>query len=400
LNSEVDRLEAALAEAKLTGARKRSGDSKQGADAAAHAEALEETFAKAKDAWEAERGQLKSQINGLEANVAEVIERSANPMRATQSVREQFEVELSKLAAEKTETEQAYLRLKTEHEQYKLKTTGELVKLRRAAQIMGRPVPKEDAPEANPRIRDIETQFQDAAAKWNTEREKLVTEIQKLESVARQWDTERRQLNDHAGQLQQAFVQAQARIQGYEAAQQSVSQKDVGRLEELQRQKQSLERELQDARNTSEDERRRLNAQTERLEQQLQRMSDTRQRVSDEVVDQLRKQYDQKLQEAIQQKTQLALELQAASALLESERARLSAKLAEPSKGADHKGTIATEAISAEISRVEALISEIVAVIDNPETELSTVIRKNVEKAELDSYLKGILFSMGRKHEA
>ena len=46
--------------------------------------------------------------------------------------------------------------------------------------------------------------------------------------------------------------------------------------------------------------------------------------------------------------------------------------------------------------RSKKLISQIIAVIDNPDTELSIVIRKNVEKAELDAYLKGILFSLGR----
>ncbi len=115
----------------------------------------------------------------------------------------------------------------------------------------------------------------------------------------------------------------------------------------------------------------------------------------------MRRQYEQKLQEAIQQKTHLAQELQNASALLESERARLSTEIKQQSKSespssASNGGTLSKEAIAAEVARVEALINEIVSVIDNPETELSTVIRKNVEKAELDSYLKGILFSLGR----
>ena len=42
------------------------------------------------------------------------------------------------------------------------------------------------------------------------------------------------------------------------------------------------------------------------------------------------------------------------------------------------------------------MITGIARLIDDPETELSTVIRKNVERAELDAYLKGILFSLGR----
>ena len=53
--------------------------------------------------------------------------------------------------------------------------------------------------------------------------------------------------------------------------------------------------------------------------------------------------------------------------------------------------------IEAEIARVETALNEIVSIIENPDTELSAVIRKNVEKAELDSYLKGMLFALGRK---
>jgi hypothetical protein len=66
--------------------------------------------------------------------------------------------------------------------------------------------------------------------------------------------------------------------------------------------------------------------------------------VSNEVVDQLRKQYEQRLQEAILQKTQLATGLQSASALLEAERTRLVAAQADGRSGVD------TRAITAEVS--------------------------------------------------
>jgi hypothetical protein len=38
------------------------------------------------------------------------------------------------------------------------------------------------------------------------------------------------------------------------------------------------------------------------------------------------------------------------------------------------------------------LIQEISKVVEDPETELSVVIRKNVERAELESYLRGLRF--------
>jgi hypothetical protein len=84
--------------------------------------------------------------------------------------------------------------------------------------------------------------------------------------------------------------------------------------------------------------------------------------------------------------------------LLETERARLSAEIgkSEVKAAAAKAGTVDGEAISDEVARVERQIQEIASLIDDPETELSTVIRKNVEKAELGAYLKGILFSLGR----
>jgi hypothetical protein len=51
------------------------------------------------------------------------------------------------------------------------------------------------------------------------------------------------------------------------------------------------------------------------------------------------------------------------------------------------------EAINAEVSRVQALIQGISKLIEDPNTELSVVIRKNAERAELESYLRGVRFN-------
>src|SRR5262249_9365569 len=158
------------------------------------------------------------------------------------------------------------------------------------------------------------------------------------------------------------------------------------------RENEGMERQSREDRNAWDTERRALNLELERRQQQLQRMSDS-EKVSKEVVAQLRQQYDQKLQEAIRQKTELAKHLESASALLESERARLSAAQRGSGLGQD------TEAISAEVNRVEHQLNQIISVVDDPNTELSTVIRKNVEKAELEAYLKGILFCLGRSRD-
>ena len=53
---------------------------------------------------------------------------------------------------------------------------------------------------------------------------------------------------------------------------------------------------------------------------------------------------------------------------------------------------VTTELVVAEEVRVEELIRELSLLIDDPGTELSAVIRKTVERAQLDFYLKGLRF--------
>ena len=53
---------------------------------------------------------------------------------------------------------------------------------------------------------------------------------------------------------------------------------------------------------------------------------------------------------------------------------------------------INSDAVNGEIGRIEGMIKEISALIEDPAAELSVVIRKNVERAEMESYLKGMRF--------
>src|SRR5262249_27190279 len=55
-------------------------------------------------------------------------------------------------------------------------------------------------------------------------------------------------------------------------------------------------------------------------------------------------------------------------------------------------GTIA--ALQAEVTRIENWIKEISQIIEDRDTELSIVIRKNAERAELESYLRGLRFAI------
>lgn len=80
-----------------------------------------------------------------------------------------------------------------------------------------------------------------------------------------------------------------------------------------------------------------------------------------------------------------------AATQIEAEKAIAAMKAASSAKSSH--SVAGTDSLKKEIQRVEGLVKQISELIEDPATELSTVIRKNVERAELESYLKGIRFA-------
>jgi SMC interacting uncharacterized protein involved in chromosome segregation len=83
-----------------------------------------------------------------------------------------------------------------------------------------------------------------------------------------------------------------------------------------------------------------------------------------------------------------------------AEKAFAAARAASASISKVASATSDAEALSKEMERIEGQVKQITVLIEDPATELSTVIRKNVERAELEAYLKGLRFSLngaGRK---
>jgi chromosome segregation ATPase len=60
-------------------------------------------------------------------------------------------------------------------------------------------------------------------------------------------------------------------------------------------------------------------------------------------------------------------------------------------------GHLDLDAVREEAVRVEASLQAIIKAIEDPSAELSFVVRKNVERAQLDSYLQGLRFATGGK---
>jgi Sec-independent protein translocase protein TatA len=108
-------------------------------------------------------------------------------------------------------------------------------------------------------------------------------------------------------------------------------------------------------------------------------------------MEQTKSEYDRTMAEA-DEAAAIALERQIATAV-DRMRAEMKAQWdAERAELTPENRQARDEAVAAEAARVEGLIRGINLLIENPDTELSVVIRKNAERAELESYLKGLRF--------
>src|SRR5262249_27169806 len=154
--------------------------------------------------------------------------------------------------------------------------------------------------------------------------------------------------------------QLQQEIKDLRESRSSGPDKEQGeaKLQELSRARTQAENALADAKQrvgALERQVKQLEAEKKALEEEKSKQARTQ--VSNETVDQLRKQYDQKIQEMIAQKTQLATELETASATLKSERARF-AEEASKSKAAaagNSKDSAADARLDAEVKRIEGM---------------------------------------------
>ena len=98
-----------------------------------------------------------------------------------------------------------------------------------------------------------------------------------------------------------------------------------------------------------------------------------------ELREKLSLEYDWKIQELTFQKDQLEQKLSSAG------------PASTPSVQSTEKGA----EISEEIATIDSKILELTAFIENPSSALSSVIRKNVERAELEAYRRGLSFWTG-----
>jgi chromosome segregation ATPase len=534
LNSEIDRLEAKVAEARET--RRKSPDSKseKGADPeeiAALQAAADQRVQEAEQSFESERQQFQAEISRLQRGIADLIERSNNPLRGSQVEKERYESKLDDALKAKRLAEDALLRAKADWEQEKLKLVGDSVKSRRAAPAQE----TSRSPQNDAQTQQLERKLDEAlrsrdrlAEDFDRTKQQLKATQDEFEALALQLEKSHKERSNLEKQLRespkpQEPVKAQPAGQSADVAalkeQLDKSQKERADLErqvrEASRVQEKLERELDKMKQSPvvakeaqfgeierlreevrtvraelktatsqadeiksvaskekaalEKQLREASAQQEKLSRDLDRMQQipegsggqapavarmkqqfqeaqaesrlaaaaakqqysaevgklneelnaARQRIKQlengsaapsapaesgqsaeamkaEIVEQLQRQYEDRMQEVILEKTQLSDQLRNVTSLLEQERQKLASASSTRNTTPVNTNGLDTGRIESEVQRIQEMIAGIARVIDDPETELSTVIRKNVERAELDAYLKGILFSIGR----
>jgi predicted nuclease with TOPRIM domain len=104
----------------------------------------------------------------------------------------------------------------------------------------------------------------------------------------------------------------------------------------------------------------------------------------------LSRELEAKLEEVMGEKARLAEELREANARWNAEGQRL-----ETTQAARGDARDVSDAVKAEIARIESREREISGKIEDPSTDLGTQIRFNRERTELEAYLKGLRYSLG-----
>jgi hypothetical protein len=399
LERETDRVREVAASMKSGQSESTARLKEELEDARAEAKAAARRVDEAKSAAAKERAGLEKQVRDS-AMAQEKLERELDQLRqAPASFKESHAAEMTRLKEEldaaRSETKRAEARL-DESRTAALKERASLEKqLREASHSHQKPDREQDKPWPTPET------LKDAHA----------TEVSRLKGELDAARSEAKIAEARLGEFKIAGSRLRA---GLEKQLQDAAQTQEKLLRELEKFKQAPDGRIEDP-SLAEAARAEARAATaaskehvatiDRLNRELgqareaikQLQSDrdnAAEKMNSEIVEQLRRQYEARMQELIQQKTELTNQLRAATSALEEERI----KLESSANSASHNGSgsLDVQIINAEVARVQGVIAGITQLMNDPETELSTVIRKNVERAELDAYLKGILFSLGR----
>ena len=301
---------------------------------------VEEELESVSERWRTERRRLNAEVDRLESALAEARE----SRKKSASQRPERGIDPLEVAKIQTTADEKVRKASKAWDAERDKLLKEISRLQRA---VGDMIERTNNPlrTSMPILEELESKLSEA----NRAKERVESGFLREKA---NWDEEKLRMTGEIIRLKHAVAQSRAPKGKLDVADRSKELEN--RIESMQKE---MERERADWR-----------VQVQKLERGL---ADTRESVNTEVVEQLRRQYDERIQEMILQKTQLSEELKSASTLLESERGRFAG-----AAGEGHEAVIVVE-----VARVQTMLAEIEKRIEDPSTELSTVIRKNVERA-------------------
>jgi chromosome segregation ATPase len=413
--AEIVRLERQLAEVQEAANTERNAGEK----ANRNTKARQAEFAAEREALTAkleQSGALLAEEKQRSAGLGEELRKAQDEIRrlesrptgareAGQSHATQYPADMEALAREKATVEsklQSANALLALERQRAAASSGELKQARERAERLEQEMAKGGgAPGGTEAFRaEMEEKLRGLEGEKNALTERLKNVTATLAEEKKRADSVTEELSRTRNKAQRGEKKAAKDDDSGADAVQRLSDQHAAQMRELSEQNNALAGQLEEAGQILEMERHRAavaeeelvraRTETEQLERRLAESGDT---VSGDVVEQLRAQYAAKLEAIAQEKTELAGRLESASALLEQERSRFANAAGAPN-------AVDRSVIDEEVSRVESAIAEITQFIDDPAAQLAAVIRKNVERAELDAYLRGILFARGEVRPA
>lgn len=275
LNSEIEELEGAVESAR-GGATSQASEDMQAQIRFQLEEALrtrqqaEQELVAAQARWEIEKGKLKQQIDGLQANAMMAMEQSHNPARFALAVREQVDSRLKEARRDwETQWNGERQRLMDEIDQLrKAGTTVDPKELARRSlmQKLGKLPTEAQQPQ-----RDWQGEIASAKAKWDAERESLELQVRSLQRQMQQDTDDIRQ-----SVFQELRAQYEPKLQAYDNERRRMAQ------------------EVESTNAHFAEERQRL---TERIEHLEQILPEAQEAVRTQVVAELQAEFDAKTEE-------------------------------------------------------------------------------------------------------
>ena len=270
-------------------------------------EQLEEDFETARDQWRAERRNLNAEIEQLEENAERA--RQAAQAQASEDLQSEIRFQLEEAIRARQQMEQdlaaAQQRFETEKNNLKAQITAMQASAVEAMERSNNPARLAMAVNEK-----LEARIAEAKQEWNL-----------------QWEGERRRFTAEIERLKKAnspSIMEEKKEAARRAILERMGKLPAGSARPAAKTADQWQKELSDAKIAWETEKEQLNFKIKKLEMELQRATDT---LRTEIFQEMRAQYEPRLQEANSARQRLELEVQSLSAELTTERTRLNSRI-------------------------------------------------------------------------